>query len=42
MSASRFPVLKPRQLPGPPAWLAGRDGELSALDQLLAIPGTVS
>ena len=39
MSASRLPVLRPRQLPGPPAWLAGRDSELSALDQLLDIPG---
>ena len=33
MSASRFPVLRPRQLPDPPAWLAGRDSELGAFTQ---------
>ena len=39
MSASRFPELRPHQLPDPPAWLAGRDTELDALDQMLAVPG---
>ena len=39
MSASHFLVLRPHQLPAPPAWLGGRDSELSALDQMLAIPG---
>jgi hypothetical protein len=39
MSASHFPVLRPHQLPAPPTWLAGRDTELSALDQMLASPG---
>ena len=39
MSASRLPVLRPHQLPDPPAWLAGRDTELGALDQMLAVPG---
>ena len=38
MSASRFP-LRPRQLPAPPTWLAGRETELSALDQMLASSG---
>ena len=39
MSGSHFLVLRPHQLPAPPAWLGGRDSELSALDQMLAIPG---
>ena len=39
MSGSHFLVLRPHQLPAPPARLGGRDSELSALDQMLAIPG---
>ncbi len=36
MSAGQF--LVPCQLPDPPAWLAGRDAEINALDQMLAAP----
>jgi tetratricopeptide (TPR) repeat protein len=36
VSAGLFPLRAPRQLPGPPVYLEGRDAELSALGQLLA------
>ena len=36
MSVGQF--LVPCQLPDPPAWLAGRDAEINALDQLLGAP----